>query len=87
MNEKVQLGNVWQMSEVRVYFNEFSDVLWDDFIRVLSVLRKHKIDANIHFGIPEGCEYPHIIVWTGENIIPEDVELELLKCSKRILVG
>ena len=67
-------------------FDGFDNSLWDDFVKVLSVLRKYSVNAKICFGKPEGCSRTHIIVWTGEDIIPEEVELEILKCSKWVLV-
>lgn len=69
-----------------IEFSGFEDDLWNDFVKVLSVLRRYDMDAKIYFDIPEGCSRTHIIVWTGENIVPEEVELEILKCSKWVLV-
>ena len=74
------------MSKVVIDFDGFCDELWDDFVKVLDVLRKYGVDAKIYFGKPEGCSRIHIIVWTGENIIPEEVELDILKRSKWVLV-
>ena len=74
------------MGEVIIKFNGFEENLKEDFIKVLDILRKYNVDATIYFGKPEDISKTHIIVWSGENIIPEEVELELLKCGKRILV-